>query len=219
MERHFHEQLAELKTRLVTMGTLAETMIADAVHVLVEREAARAPGVYEAEKTVNRMQVEVDEICFTLTALQQPAATDLRFILGSIKTNSDLERLADEAVNICNKALRLLDQAPLKPFEILPRMAAVARSMLKDSLDAFVSLDTAKARQVLQRDDEVDLMKAEVTQELVAIMTREPGAVPRALALILIARNIERVADHATNIAENVIFVVEGRDVRHHLAE
>jgi phosphate transport system protein len=164
------------------------------------------------------MQVEVDETCFTLIALHQPAATDLRFILAAIKTNSDLERLADEAINVLNKAERLLREPPLTQLDIVPRMASIARDMLKDSLDAFISLDTAKARDVLRRDDEVDQLKAEVTEKLLGFIAADPASIQRVMALILVARNVERIADHATNIAENAIFVGEGRDVRHHLA-
>jgi phosphate transport system protein len=217
MERHFHELLADLKKRLVQMSALAETMIADAVKVLVNRDGSTATEIRSMELDVNRMQVEIDETCFTLIALHQPAATDLRFILAAIKTNSDLERLADEAINVLNKAERLLREPPLTQPDILPRMATIARDMMKDSLDAFITLDTAKARAVLRRDDEVDQLKAEVTEKLLGYIAAEPTTVQRAMALILVARNIERIADHATNIAENAIFVREGRDVRHHL--
>jgi len=218
MERHFHELLADLKKRLVQMSALAETMIADAVRVLVERDASPVAEIRRMEDEVNRMQVEVDETCFTLIALHQPAASDLRFILGAIKTNGELERLADEAINVCRKAERLLREPPLTAYDLVPRMAAIAGSMVKGSIDAFIALDTAKAREVLQRDDEVDRMKVEVTEKLLGYIAADPANVQRAMALILVARNIERIADHATNVAENAIFVAEGRDVRHHLA-
>jgi phosphate transport system protein len=218
MERHFDEQLQGLKLHLMKMSALAETMIGDAVKALVQRDASVIPLVYEREAQVNRMQIEIDEMCLTLIALHQPAAGDLRFIMGAAKTNADLERLADQAVNICNKAERLLREPPLKPFVIIPEMARVAREMLRDSLHAFVNRDVNTARDVLLRDDQVDRMKAEITVEMAAFMTQEPSAVTRALDLILIARNLERIGDHATNIAENTIFVVEGRDIRHHEA-
>jgi phosphate transport system protein len=198
------------------MSALAETMIGDAVKALVQRDAAVIPLVYEREAQVNRMQIEIDEMCLTLIALHQPAAGDLRFIMGAAKTNSDLERLADQAVNICNKAERLLREPPLKPFVIIPEMARIARGMLRDSLHAFVNRDVNTARDVLLRDDQVDQMKSDITVEMAAFMTQDPSAVTRALDLILIARNLERIGDHATNIAENTIFVVEGRDIRHH---
>lgn len=216
MERHFHELLADLKRRLVQMSALAETMIGDAVRVLVDRDAAPIAEIRRMEDEVNRMQVEVDETCFTLIALHQPAASDLRFILGALKTNAELERLADEAINVCNKAERLLQEPPLRTLEIVPRMAAIARDMVKSSIDAFIALDAAKARDVLQRDDEVDRLKVEATGVLLGHMAADPACLQRALALILVVRNIERTADHATNIAENAIFVAEGCDVRHH---
>ena len=158
-------------------------------------------------------------MCLTLIALHQPAASDLRFIMGAAKTNAELERLGDQAVNVCQKAERLLEEPPLKPFDILPRMATVAREMLKDSLDAYVTRDVEKARDVLRRDDEVDRMKKDITDELLGYMTGNAAVARRALDLILVARNLERIGDHATNIAENAIFVVEGRDVRHHMEE
>lgn len=216
MERHFDEQLQGLKLHLMKMSALAETMIGDAVKALVQRDASVIPLVYEREAQVNRMQIEIDEMCLTLIALHQPAAGDLRFIMGAAKTNADLERLADQAVNICNKAERLLQEPPLKPFVIIPEMARVARGMLRDSLHAFVNRDVNTARDVLLRDDQVDRMKSEITVEMAAYMTQDPSTVTRALDLILIARNLERIGDHATNIAENTIFVVEGRDIRHH---
>jgi phosphate transport system protein len=215
MERHFHELLADLKKRLVQMSALAETMIVDAVRVLVDRDAAPVAEIRRMEEEVNSLQVEVDETCFTLIALHQPTAGDLRFILGAIKTNGELERLADEAINVCNKAERLLREPPLTSYDIIPRMAATARSMVKGSIDAFIALDTAKAREVLQRDDEVDRMKVEVTEKLLGYVRADPANLQCATALILTARNIERIADHATNIAENAIFVAEGSDVRH----
>jgi phosphate transport system protein len=216
MERHFDEQLQALKLHLMKMSALAETMIADAVKVLVERNASVVPIIHEREAQVNRLQIEIDEMCLTLIALHQPAAGDLRFILGAAKTNAELERLADQAVNICEKAEQLLKEPPLRPFVIIPEMATIARGMVRDSLHAFVNRDVTKARDVLPRDDQLDERKARITVELADFMARESSTVSRALALVLIARNLERIGDHATNIAENTIFVVEGRDIRHH---
>ena len=216
MERHFDEQLQALKLHLTKMSALAETMIGDAVKALVQRDESVIPLVYEREEQVNRLQIEIDEMCLTMIALHQPAACDLRFIMGAAKTNADLERLADQAVNICNKAEKLLKEPPLKPFIILPEMSRIARAMLHDSLHAFVNRDVAMSRDVLVRDDQVDRMKSEITVELAAFMASDSATISRALALILIARNLERIGDHATNIAENTIFVVEGRDIRHH---
>ena len=217
MERHLDEELAALKHKLLRMSALAEAMIADAVDALVNKNAAVLPSIATREDQVNRLQVEIDETCLTLIALHQPAAFDLRFILGAAKTNADLERLADQAVNISDKARHILNEPPIKPFVVIPKMAALARSMLTDSLHAYVNLDAAQARSVLERDDQLDKMKAEVTEELMAAMHADTSRIKYALSLILVARNLERIGDHATNIAENAIFVLEGRDIRHHL--
>ena len=219
MERHFDEQLQALKLHLIKMSALAETMIADAVRALVERDPAGIPGVYQREVQVNRMQIEIDETCLTLIALHQPAAGDLRFILGAAKTNAEVERLADQAVNICDKAEKLLALPPLAVFPAIPRMAVIAREMLHDSLHAYVNRDGDKARAVLLRDDEVDALKARITVELIETMQQDPSTVARGVYLLLIARNLERIGDHATNIAENAIFVAEGRDIRHHAGD
>jgi len=216
MERHFDEQLQALKNHLMKMSAMAEVMIADAVKSVVERDAHAIPPVYEREELVNQMEMEIDESCLTLIALHQPAAGDLRFIMGAVKTNAELERLADEAVNIVQKAEHLLNAPQLKPFEIIPEMAAIARGMVRDSLRAFVGRNVDLAREVLLRDDQLDALKAKIAEVLTAYMTQDSAAVPRALDLLLISRYLERIGDHATNIAEITIFVVEGLDVRHH---
>ena len=215
MERHMDELLASLKLELTKMSALAESMIHDAITVLTERDQNTLAAVQAHEKTVNRMQVEIDEACLRLIALHQPAASDLRFILGVAKTNADLERLADQAVNISEKAVLLLQEPPLKRCEIIVRMAKLAAEMLKDSLHSFVNRDTEKARSVLMRDDALDAMKAEVTEELTVLMTTDGATVRRAIALALVAGHLERIGDHATNIAENTIFIKEGKDIRH----
>ncbi|MEI8354387.1 MAG: phosphate signaling complex protein PhoU [Lentisphaerota bacterium] len=216
MIRHFDEQLQGLKSHLMKMSALAEVMIADAVKSVVERDEHAIQPVYEREELVNRMQIEIDEICLTLTALHQPAAGDLRFIMGAIKTNSDLERLADEAVNIAQKAEHLLKTPQLKPFEIIPDMAAIARGMVRDSLRAFVNRNVDLAREVLLRDDQLDSLKEKMAEVMTVYMTQDPSSVSRALDLLLISRYLERIGDHATNIAEVTIFVVDGLDIRHH---
>jgi phosphate transport system protein len=216
MIRHFDELLQGLKSHLMKMSALAEVMIADAVKSVVERDEHAIQPVYEREELVNRMQIEIDEICLTLTALHQPAAGDLRFIMGAIKTNSDLERLADEAVNIAQKAEHLLKTPQLKPFEIIPDMAAIARGMVRDSLRAFVNRNVDLAREVLLRDDQLDSLKEKMAEVMTVYMTQDPPSVPRALDLLLISRYLERIGDHATNIAEVTIFVVDGLDIRHH---
>ena len=219
MERHFDEQLLALRTHLMKMSALAEVMIADAVKTVVERDPTAVAPVYEREDIVNQMEMEIDESCTTLIALHQPAAGDLRFIVGAVKANAELERLADEAVNIVQKAERLMTAPPLKPFEIIPQMAVIARGMVRDSLRAFVNRKVDLARDVLARDDRLDELKAKIAEVLTAFMTEDRQSVARAVDLLLISRYLERIGDHATNIAEITIYVVEGRDVRHHADE
>ena len=216
MERHFDDHLQALKYHLMKMSATAEVMISDAIKAVVERNDKVIPPVYLREEQVNHMQMEIDETCLTLIALHQPAAGDLRFILGAAKANAELERLADEAVNIVQRSEHLLKEPPLKPFEIIPEMAVIARGMVRDSLHAFVNRNVDLAREVLLRDDRLDDLKDAISVELTAYMTSDPSSVSRALELFLIARYLERIGDHATNIAEIAIFVVEGRDVRHH---
>jgi phosphate transport system protein len=216
MERHFDENLQALKYQLMKMSAMAEVMIADAIKAVVDRNESVIQSIYQREEQVNHMQVEIDETCLTQIALHQPAAGDLRFIMGAAKANSDLERLADEAINIVQRAQTLLKEPPLKPFEIIPDMAMIARGMVRDSLHAFVNRNVDLAREVLLRDDRLDDLKDAISVELTEYMTRDSAAVLRALNLLLISRYLERIGDHATNIAEITIFVVEGRDVRHH---
>jgi phosphate transport system protein len=219
MERHFDEQLQALRSHLMKMSAMAEVMIADAVRSVVERDEAAISPVYEREELVNTMQMEIDECCMKLIALNQPAAADLRFILGIIKTNSELERLADEAVNIVKKAEHLLTVEQLKPFELIPETSNIARSMVRDSLRSFVNRNTSLAREVLHRDDQLDALKTKTVKLLEDCMAENSQTVSRALDLMYISRCLERIGDHATNIAENAIFVVEGLDVRHHADE
>jgi phosphate transport system protein len=217
MERHFDEQLAELKGLLIRMSALAELMIADALRILVNRDASAAAAVFRHEEQVNSLQIEVDEMCLALIATHQPVAGDLRFLLGAVKTNNELERLADLAVNVCEKGCVLISHPPVKPFVIIPEMAAIAGGMARDSLHAYVNRDTTLARSVLARDDSLDERKTRVTNELAEHIRHFPETTTAALDLILVARNLERIGDHATNIAENTIFVVQGKDIRHNV--
>jgi phosphate transport system protein len=220
MERHhFEEDLQALKQRLLNMGALVEEKVHQAILSLIERRHELAEKVRDGDKEVNDLQIEIDDRCLKLLALQQPMATDLRLITSAMKINSDLERIGDQAVNIAENVIRILPHPPLKPIFELPRMADSAEKMTRDSLDAFVRRDVALARIVLTRDDEVDLLKDHVFRILLTYMMADPGTIERALGLILISRNLERIADHATNIAEDVIFLVEARDVRHHHEE
>ncbi len=218
MERHFAHELDELKKRLLAMGALVEERVQLAVQALVERRPALARQVIEADVEVNELQIEVDDRCLKLLALQAPMASDLRFITAAMKINADLERMGDQAVNVAENALKVLSAPPLKPVLDIPRMAQLAEQMTRQALDAFVRRDAPLARRVLERDDEVDDYKDLVFRVLLTHMMADPGTIGRALSLILVSRNLERIADHATNIAEDVIFMVEARDVRHHHA-
>ncbi len=215
MERHFDQDLQQLKERILYMGSLAETMIHIATKALVDRKRDLVKDVYRQEKDVNMLQIEVDDRCLKMIALHAPAASDLRFITAAMKINADLERIADQAVNISQTTESLLEEPPLKPLIDVPRMAQIASKMLKDALDSFVNQDENLARSVLVRDDLVDELKEQVFRELLTYMISDPATIKRALELILISRNLERIADHATNIAEDVVFVVAGKDIRH----
>ena len=216
MERHhFETDLQALKNRLLNMGALVEERVHGAVQALMERNLEAAEAIARADEEVNALQIEIDDRCLKLLALQQPMASDLRLITSAMKINADLERIGDQAVNIAENAIRMLAHPPLKPLIDLPRMAEMAERMTRDSLDSFVRRDSTLAREVLGRDDEVDGLKDTIFRVLLTYMMADPGTIERALALILISRNLERIADHATNIAEDVIFLVEARDVRH----
>ena len=218
MTRHFHEELDALKQTLLAMGGLVEDQIRRVMKALLERDDVMAQEVVERDRQVNTYDVEVDEQCVSLLALYQPAAGDLRFITTAMKIVTDLERIGDQAVNIAQRVLELNREPQLKPYIDLPRMAEQAQRMVKESLDAFVARDTALARQVCGEDSEVDLLKEQIFRELLTFMMEDPRTIPRAIRLILISRFMERVADHATNIAEMVVYLVEGKMVRHTLA-
>jgi len=217
MERqHFEGDLEALKRRLLHMGSLCEAQTHKALVALMERRAELARAVIEGDAAVNLLQIEIDDRCLKMLALQQPMATDLRLITSAMKMGADLERIGDQAVNIAENALRLLETPPLRPVIDIAEMSEIAQKMTRDALDAFVRRDAALAREVLLRDDRVDDLKDRVFRVLLTHMMADPGTIERALGLILISRNIERIADHATNIAEDVIFLVEAKDVRHH---
>jgi phosphate transport system protein len=218
MQRHFHEELEALKQTLLAMGGLVEDQIRRVMRALLERDDVIAQEVIDRDRQVNTYDIEVDEQCVNLLALHQPAAGDLRFITTAMKIVTDLERIGDQAVNIAQRALELNREPQLKPYIDLPRMADKAQRMVKESLDAFVARDTALARQVCAEDAEVDALKEQIFRELLTFMMEDPRTVSRAIRVILISRFLERVADHATNIAEMVIYLVEGKMVRHTLA-
>ena len=218
MQRHFHEELEALKQTLLAMGGLVEDQIRRVMQALTERDDAAAQAVIDRDRQVNTYDVEVDEQCVELLALHQPTAGDLRFITTAMKIVTDLERIGDQAVNIAQRVIELNREPQLKPYIDLPRMAMRAQAMVKESLDAFVTRDTDLARRVCAEDAEVDALKEQIFRELLTFMMEDPRAIPRAIRLILISRFMERVADHATNIAEMVIYLVEGKMVRHTLA-
>jgi len=215
--RHFIEELEELQSRLLEMGTLVESAIHHAVLSLVERSEELAHQVLRNEDRINHLEVEIDELAVRLLALQQPMARDLRFITAAIKINTDLERMGDLAVNIVERASALIQRPQIKPMIDIPRMAQTVESMVRKSLDAFVKREPDLARSVLLSDDTVDRLKDEIHDELVSFMKENPSVIPQAIDLILVARHLERIADHATNIAEDTLFLVKGVDVRHHL--
>jgi phosphate transport system protein len=201
------------------MGGYVESAIHRSVRALVDRDPELARQVLRDEARINQMEIEIDNLTTRLFALRQPMARDLRFLTAAMKINTDLERMGDLAVNIAQRALSLVAQEPVKPLIDIPRMAQLVESMLLRTLDAFVKGDADEAVSVLTADDEVDALRDSVYQELVAYMQRDPTTVPAAVDLIFVARNLERIADHATNIAEDVVFLVKGVDVRHHATE
>jgi phosphate transport system protein len=217
--RHFQEELERLKARLLEMGGLAEEQVRLAVQGLVQRDRALIARVLTSDHPINSLHIEIDRRCFTLIALHQPMAVDLRSIVAAVKINTDLERVGDLAINIAEAALRYANHAPVKRLIDIPNMATIAQTMLRDALDAFVKRDTALAQQVLNADDELDALKTQIFRELLTYMLQDPTTIEPALDLILISRHLERIGDHATNIAEDVIFMVSARDVRHHSAD
>lgn len=213
--RAFDEGLDELKRRLLHMAALAETMIDQAIVELVSRNERSAETIPQSEQELNRLQIEVDDVAMRLLATQQPVAADLRFIVASTRINSELERIGDLVINITQNAQTLLREPPLKPLIDIPRMADLARKMVRESLDAFVQHDPVLAEQVRMTDDQLDSLKQQIFRELLTYMMSDAKTIERALALILISRHLERIGDHACNIAEDVIYLVQGRDVRH----
>jgi phosphate transport system protein len=213
--RHFQEELEALQARLLEMGGLAEERVRAAVQGLVARDSAIIDRVIRGDEPINEFHVEIDSRCFTLLALFQPMATDLRAIVSAVKINTDLERVGDLAVNIAEAAQRYLNHPPVKKLIDIPCMGDIAQTMLRDALDAFVRRDTELAKQVLNEDDRLDSLKTAVFRELLTRMLNDSGTVEPALDLILVSRHLERIGDHATNIAEDVIFMVSALDVRH----
>lgn len=217
--RHFAEELDELKQRLLLMGGLAEERVRLAMQALVERDHDLVAEVIAGDQAVNVMQLEIDHRCFKLLALYQPMAIDLRSIVAAVKINGDLERVGDLAVNIAEAADRYISHPPVKALIDLPRMGALAQMMLRQALDAFVSQNIKAAQDVLTQDDVLDGLKDQIFRELLTYMLGNTRTIEPGIDLILISRHLERIGDHATNIAEDVIFIVEARDVRHHAGD
>ncbi len=214
--RHFVEELDYLRSRLLVMSGLVEDSVYRSVLSLTEKDPQQAQKVLLNEAEINRMEIEIDDLATQLLALQQPMATDLRFLTSAIKINNDLERMGDLAVNIVERSLSLIGEPLLKPLVDIPLMAERTQAMIRKSLDAFVKRDPDLARNVLVSDDEVDELCGSIYEELIGYMERDPKTIRQGINLIFVARNLERLADHATNIAEDVLFLVQGVDVRHH---
>ena len=213
--RHFDEELNALKERILRMGALVETQVANAIKALVERDTDLARNVIATDHQVNAYDVEIDEECIRLLALRQPTASDLRFITTAMKISTDLERMSDLAEDICERALELAEEPQLKPYIDIPRMAEHARMMVKEALDAFVNRKADLARKVCRDDDLVDNLTRQVFRELLSYMIEDPATISRAIRITFVAKYIERIADHATNVAEMVVYLVEGKIIRH----
>jgi len=217
--RHFTVELEELSDKLLEMGGLVESAISRSVRSLVDQNRELAEQVIRDEPKINKMEMEIDGMVTRLLALRQPVARDLRFLTAALKINTDLERIGDLAQHVAERSLSLMHHPLVKPMVDIPNMASLVQSMLLRCLDAFVNGDEAMARSVLLADDEVDRLRDAVYTELMETMQRDAGIVPAAVDLIFVARNLERIGDHATNIAEDVVFLVKGVDVRHHAEE
>jgi len=215
--RHFVEELEQLKTKLLEMGSLVETSIQRSVIVVTQKDRSAAEEVFKNERRVNAIEIEIDDFAVNLLALHQPMAADLRLIVAALKINTDLERMGDLAVNITQRGMSLMEGPVIKPMIDIPYIAGLVQSMVRKSLDSFVQRDADLARSVLAADDAVDSMRTASYHELVSFMQNNPRHIQQALDLLAVTRSLERIADHSTNIAEDVLFLVKGIDVRHHI--
>lgn len=219
MIRHFEEELKDLSERILEMGKMVESMIDDSMRALIENKPELKTAVSEHEHEVNLRQIEIDETCIALIALQQPTAVDLRSITSTMKINGDLERMGDQAINIIEHGLAMAACMGGEIITLIKTMSEKVRAMVRDSLESFVKKDITLAKEILERDDEVDALKNEIFQKLAKCMKENPETIEPSLDLIIISRNLERLGDHATNIAEDVIYMVAGKDIRHHIQE
>ena len=215
IERHLDQELADLKQALLRMAGLAEQGVAQALKALVQRDNALGAKVDADDNELDQLQIEIDDRCIKLLALRQPTASDLRFVTMSMKISTDLERIGDEAVNIAHRAEELSREPLLKPLVDIPRMAEIVRGMIRDALDAFVYEKPDLARQIIVRDEGVDNLNRQLHRELTSFMIEDPHTITRCLNLMSVAHNLERIGDHATNIAEEIVYLYEGRDIRH----
>jgi phosphate transport system protein len=214
-DKKYEEDLKTLRDDILYMGGLVENQIQRAVSSLVDRDSALAETIIERDHEVNRLDVEIDDVCIRLLALHQPAARDLRFITTALKITTDLERIGDMAVNICERALELNEEPQLKPYIDIPRMARTSERMIRESLDAFIREDTDLALKVCKDDQEVDDLNSQIFRETISFMIEDPHTINRAMKISSISKYLERIADHATNIAEMVVFMVKGKSIRH----
>ena len=219
MQRHFDEELGQLKDKLFKMGLLVEEAIRKSIASLIKRDSKQAQEVIEQDQKINILEIEIDEFSHELIALRQPTAVDLRFITMVLKINSNLERIGDQAVNIAEKAISLNKETPLKSYFSIPKMADIAISMVKESLDAFVTRDAQKAKQICERDDELDGLNDQTYNSLQEAMKKNEVEIPHAVSLIMVSHNLERIGDLGTNIAEDVIYLAKGIDIRYHITE
>jgi phosphate transport system protein len=214
--RHFHDELSQVKVRLLTMSGEAEAAVQAAVEALLDRDLDKARRVIDGDGVIDAMEIEVEEQCLGLLALQQPMARDLRLLVSAIKISNELERVGDHAVNIAQSAERIIESRPITPEPEIVEMARIAREMLSDALEAFVRGDAVSAREICRRDDKVDALNRSVFRILLTHMMEDPHSIGTAMGLLLVSRNLERIADLATNIGEDVVFLVEGKSIKHH---
>lgn len=219
MQRHFDEELNQLKDKLFKMGILCEEAIRKSIECLIKRDSKQAQEVIDNDQKINILEIEIDEFGHELIALRQPTAVDLRFITMVLKINSNLERIGDQAVNISEKAIALNKETPIKSFLSIPRMGELAVAMVRESLDAFVAKDAKKAKAICERDDELDNLNDQIYNDLQVAMKKQEVEVAHAVSLIMVAHNLERIGDLGTNIAEDVIYLAKGIDIRHHITE
>lgn len=220
MERHFDEELKELHKEILRMGLLTQEAIFKSIEALKNRDKLKAEEIIDTDDRIDELELAIDERCIDLIARHQPMAGDLRFITTGMKINAELERIADLAVDISQRVLELMEKPLLKPLIDIPKLSTIAQNMVRDSIDAFVKKDVALAKKVVLFDEEADNLRNLVQEELINdYMAKDPATAPRAVALLLIARHLERICDHATNIAEDVIYMVGGKVVKHHPEE